>query len=227
MLTEPPLVEARGIGRRAAGGGEWLIHDIDFRILAGDWLALVGPTGSGKTLLLRALALLDPLDAGKIYFQRERVTGPEIPAYRSRVIYLHQRPALPEGTVDEILRQPWGLRVHHAGHYDRERVLELLSWLKRGEAFLRKEQRTLSGGESQLVALLRAIQLDPRVLLLDEATAALDGDTAAAVESLVCRWRDETSNKRATLWVTHAPRQAGRVASQVLRFEAGRLVREP
>lgn len=214
-------LEAIGIERKA--GGSCLLNQISLSVHGGDRLALVGPTGSGKTLLLRSLAMLDPVDAGEIRWQGKRVPGNEIPEFRSRVIYLHQRPALVEGTVEDNLRQPFSLQVHKKKPFRRERIVELLESLGRDESFLSKQQSDLSGGEAQLTALLRAIQLDPRILLLDEPTAALDSKATDMVETLVGQWLDEQPARRATAWVTHDREQARRISPTVLQIHDGKL----
>jgi putative ABC transport system ATP-binding protein len=219
------LLEARGIGRRLPGGQGWLLQDIWLEVRAGERWALVGPSGSGKTLLLRSLALLDPLDAGDIFWQGQSVSAPAIPDFRRQVIYLHQRPALFEGTVEDNLRQPFALGANRDRRFDRERVLERLADLGRDAFFLARVQRDLSGGEAQMVALLRAIQLDPAILLLDEPTAALDPESARAIESLVRHWLEEAPEKRALVWISHDLAQAGRVADRQLVMRHGRLER--
>ena len=99
-----------------------------------------GPSGAGKTVLLRALALLDPLDSGTILWQGRAECGEGVPRYRKRVIYLHQRPALFEGTVEDNLRLPFGLRVIEIGIRP-EAALELLAVLGRDDEFLSKPSR--------------------------------------------------------------------------------------
>ena len=107
---------------------------------AGDRLGIVGPSGAGKTVLLRSLALLDPLDAGEIRWRGRSVRGDAVPVYRSLAIYLHQRPALFEGTVEDNLRYPFSLTVHRMGPFDRGRAVELLTLLGRDAAFLAKSR---------------------------------------------------------------------------------------
>jgi putative ABC transport system ATP-binding protein len=219
-------VEARGVGRRVPGKVEWLLHDISLTISGGDRIALMGPAGSGKTLLLRALAQLDPVDAGEVLWRGESLVPTAIPAYRSQVAYLHQRSALLSGTVEDNLKWPFMLRVFHARQFDRERILRLLDVVGRDASFLEKSGRDLSGGERQIVALLRQVQLDPAGLLLDEPTAALDSDTRNAVESLVDSWQRQLPHERALLWVTHDAGQAARIAERVLTMRDGRLIKE-
>jgi putative ABC transport system ATP-binding protein len=219
----PAAVAARGIGRRDPNGQNWLIRDVSFAVNLGQRLALLGPTGAGKTVLLRALALLDPVDAGSVVWQGRAVAGDAVPCFRKQVVYVHQRPALFDGSVEDNLRHPFTLKAHRGSRFDRERVLELLDGLGRGAAFLGSSSRDLSGGEAQLVALVRAVQLDPAVLLLDEPTASLDQVTAKAVEGLLDRWFAAAAGRRALVWVSHNPDQARRVASEWLTMRSGRL----
>lgn len=200
-----------------------MLCDASLELHAGDRLAIVGPTGSGKTLLLRALAWLDPLERGSVSWHGAEMHGDKVPRFRSRVIYLHQRPALADGTVEVFLKQPFALGVHRRQRFDSQWHCKRLASLGRDESFLKKQQRDLSGGEAQLVALLRAMQLDPEVLLLDEPTSALDAQSTQAVERLVAAWFEEAVGQRATVWVTHDAQQAERIASRVLSMDAGVL----
>lgn len=220
------LLEARGIGRRKAGGREWLLREINLNVRSQDRLALMGPSGGGKTLLLRALAMLDPLDDGQICWRGRAVRPAEVPDYRRQVMYLHQRPALFEGSVRENLRKPFTLRSHRTSQFDEARITSWLAELGRDAAFLDSSVRDLSGGEAQLVALLRALQLDPAVLLLDEPTAALDPEATRCIERLVARWHAEAPTSRAFVWVCHNVPQAQRMAERTLLLEGGTLVEE-
>lgn len=216
------LLQAEHIGRHHPDGQDWLLDDVSIGIEAGSRIVMTGPSGGGKTLLLRALAYLDPIDQGMVRYHGKGVRHEVVPRYRSEVIYLHQRAALIEDTVEVALRKPYGLKVHRHRSFDRDRALRLLVSLGREDNFLDKKVAELSGGEIQITALVRALQLDPQVLLLDEPTAALDGPTAAAVERMVSAWLDE-DDQRAMIWVSHNETQAGRVGRTAIRMEAGRL----
>ena len=126
-----------------------------------------------------------------------------------------------EDTVEGACK-PLALKVHRNRKFERERAIELLAALGRDAAFLEKKVADLSGGEIQISALVRAIQLDPTILLLDEPTAALDSTTASAVEQLIDRWLTENSD-RAMIWVSHNEDQARHVGRRAIRIEAGRL----
>ena len=223
---ETSALIARDLGRRSAADGRWLLQHVNFTVSDGDRIAIVGASGSGKTLLLRALAMLDAVATGEIYWRGEPVAANATPAFRRHVIYLHQRAPLLEGTVEANLRQPFSWKAHADKRYLRERVVAWLAGLGRDAAFLSKQTRDLSGGEAQISALLRAIQLDPNILLLDEPTAALDHNATEAVERLVHDWQSEAPERRATVWVSHDTAQAGRVACRSVRVHDGCLKTE-
>jgi putative ABC transport system ATP-binding protein len=216
------LLEARQL-RRRLGVDHWLLHDLSLQLGSGDRLALRGPSGAGKTLLLRALAKLDRVDDGEICFRGQSVPAARTPQFRREVIYLHQRAALLEDRVEAALQRPFLLAAHRHRRYQPQRIVQWLERLGRDAAFLGKSGAELSGGEIQLTALLRALQLDPAVLLLDEPTAALDGATAAVVEQMLIEWVDDEPAGRALLWVTHDVQQAGRVGRRTLHIQQGRL----
>ena len=226
-MTTDPLLDARRLGRRHPDGRQWLLEDISLTVRAGERIALVGPSGSGKTLTLRALVLLDPLDSGEIRWQGQVVRRERIPAFRAQAIYLHQRPAFARDTVEAALIRPFVLGTHRGRRFDRDRVVDHLGHLGRDASFLEKRIRGLSGGELQITALLRAVQLDPALLLLDEPTAALDTDTVARTEQMITGWVDEAPDRRAFIWVGHDQTQARRVTQRSFAIDAGRLTDGP
>lgn len=220
------LLAAEELGRFAPEVNRWLLDGVSIEVRAGERLVIVGPSGSGKTLLLRALAYLDPWDRGTLLWKGSELTRKNVPQFRSQTIYLHQRPALQEGTVLENLQFPFSLSVHQPRQFAATRVEYWLESLQRPHEFLAKQSRDLSGGEAQLVALLRALQLDPAIILLDEPTASLDPEMAEAVESCVVRWHHENSAQRAVVWVSHNREQAERMADRRVVMDAGRIVEE-
>lgn len=216
------LLEGRAIGRRVEGGG-WLLEDVSLAVAPGERVAVVGPSGAGKSLLLRALARLDPLQAGEVLWRGLPVEPDAVPEFRAHAVYLHQRAVLYEGTVEANLRVPFDLEIHAGRAWDREGAAKRLASLGRDPGFLAKPARDLSGGEAQIVAFLRAIQLEPDALLLDEPTAALDADAVRSIEDLVRSWH-AAEGGRAFVWVGHDREQARRMADREVRLAAGRLV---
>jgi UDP-glucose/iron transport system ATP-binding protein len=224
-MNEPPtpMLEVRGLSRRDGAGGSWLLRDVSLSLRAGDRLGLVGPSGAGKTVLLRALARLDPVTDGEVLWLGEAVHGQRVPEFRAQVMYLLQRPIFSEGSVEANLQLPFALKQHRGKQYDRARIAGWLGALDRDESFLAKNIHDLSGGESQLAGLLRAMQLEPQILLLDEPTAALDRHTATRIEQLVVAWLTAQPHERAYVWVSHDTHQTERMGETILRISGGRI----
>jgi len=222
-MTAPPLLEARGIVRCDVRTGATLLAATDFSLAQDERVVITGPSGSGKSVLLRSLALLDALDGGQLLWRGERVERRAIPHYRRNVAYVRQRPALVDGTVEDNLRYPYSLQAYRDVSFDRQRAAQLARTAGRGEGFLEKRASELSGGEAQVTALIRVLQLEPEVLLLDEPTASLDPDAVRAIETLVDDWFGIDHATRACIWVTHDPGQAVRVGQRQLTMRSGRL----
>jgi putative ABC transport system ATP-binding protein len=222
-MTDVPLVEADGIARRDPLRGQTLLHPAHFALHAGDRVAITGPSGSGKSVFLRALALLDPLDAGRMLWQGAPIARTAIPRYRRDVAYIRQRPALLDGSVEDNLRYPYSLKTYADVRFDRERAAALAQQAGRGDAFLDQRASDLSGGEAQIAALIRVLQLAPAVLLLDEPTASLDAQSSQAIEGLVDAWFAADPQAHACVWVSHDPAQAERMSRRHLTMRAGVL----
>ncbi|WP_206998279.1 ABC transporter ATP-binding protein [Trinickia mobilis] len=222
-MTPSALVEAHGIVRRDPQRGQTLLTPTDCALRAGERIAINGPSGSGKSVFLRALALLDPLAAGYVAWHGRRIERAAIPRYRRSVAYIRQRPAMLDGTVEDNLRYPYTLAAYRDVHFDRERAATLATQAGRAADFLDKQASELSGGEAQIAALIRVLQLEPEVLLLDEPTASLDPQASLEIERLVTRWFEAARDMRAYLWVSHDPAQAERMSERSLSMRAGTL----
>ena len=214
-----PLLAARSLGRRTASG-QWLLHNLNFTLAAGERCGLVGPSGSGKTTLLRALCRLDAIDEGEVLWQGQPIAPRNIPAFRRQTVYLQQRATILPGTVQQNLALPFDWHSTPSGEaWSRQRAVELLQAAGLDEDFLPRDVQHLSGGERQLVAIVRALQLEPAVLLLDEPTTALDEDRALRVEQLLLQWCTERTT-RAFVWVTHDAAIRGRVCNRQIHLQA-------
>lgn len=210
------LLEAEQLGCSLEGRLLW--QQVSFRLKPGDRLGIAGPTGSGKTVLMRTLAGLTPLQEGRILLLGRKLSDWPMPDFRSHVVYLAQRPSLPEGTVQAALEAPFRFRVHRHQPFPGERLALYLEVLELEHDFLARRTDTLSGGESQLAAALRALLVSPRVLLLDEPTASLDAAAASRLEALVNHWRGD-ADRRAYLWTSHDGAQLQRMSDHILGLD--------
>ena len=208
-----------------------LINGATGKLLAGQVTVLTGASGSGKSVLLRVLAGLLPMSSGNVYLRRD--DGSTSSAYysihdtapiqwRTHVALLAQHPQLLEGSVLENLQMPYQLQAHQHRSFDIDWHIAQLKHLQRSADFLQQDAYHLSGGERQLVNTLRLLQLNPRVLLLDEPTAALDSDTSAQLVHLLTNWLQE-DKQRTLLWVTHDTQDIMPLADRHWQMQAGVL----
>lgn len=181
--------------------------------------ALVGPSGSGKSTVLRLLDRLADPDAGTVLYRGADVRDRDPLAHRREVGLVPQLPALLPGTVAENVAFAAGIAGTDP---DLEGVLRAAGL---APDFADRPAGELSVGEKQRAMLARALAGEPRVLLLDEPTAALDASARDVVEEAIAG----LSLARATsiVLVTHDPAQAERLAETVLRIEDGRAVAGP
>lgn len=218
------LIEACALSRQGQNGVTALLHPVNFTLNGGDRVAITGSSGSGKSVFLRTLALLDAPGSGEVLWHDQPVVAAQIPGYRSRVCYIAQRPSLMDGSVEDNLRFPYSLDVFKQQKFDAKKVKDLLRQAGKPESFLLKAADDLSGGEAQVVALIRTLQLDPEVILLDEPTAALDPQSSRDVEVLVNTWfTNVPAQTRAYIWVSHDLDQAQRMSNIRLEMHAGVL----
>ncbi|KAJ2549948.1 hypothetical protein EV175_004252, partial [Coemansia sp. RSA 1933] len=190
-----------------------LFYDIGFTLHAGEVLAVRGPSGVGKTTVLRCIAQLTAFEAGVCALQTDKgLRTPQelgIPQWRADVMYVPQRPAQMAGTpldfVDMV--NSFGVQAKR-DHYDPVEIAE--DWGIAPELW-EKKWPELSGGEQQRIALAVALSCDPKVLLLDEPTSALDPESTLLVE--------ETLTSRTCVWITHDDNQAKRIATNILELQ--------
>ncbi|WP_042382969.1 amino acid ABC transporter ATP-binding protein [Streptacidiphilus melanogenes] len=199
---------------RKAFGEQVILDDVSLSVPEHSVTVLIGASGSGKSTLLRCANLLEEIDDGAIWLDGEDVTDPRVDAdsVRRRIGVVFQAynlfPHL--NVLDNITLGP--RRVHGVPRAEAERrAMELLDRL--GLAAKAKEYPDrLSGGQQQRVALVRAIVSEPRVLLLDEITAALDPELVTEVLAVV---RDLKEQGRTMVLATHEMAFARDVADQV------------
>lgn len=219
--TSAPILEARNLGWFLDDQHRWLWRQIDLAIHSDDRMSLAGPSGAGKSMFLRGLAFLSPVAEGMVLWNGMALAPHDVPEFRSRVCYVPQRAMLVEGTVRDNLALPYQFKSHAHQVRDESIWRDWLQDLGREVSFLDRRSDELSGGETQIVALLRVLQFRPEILLLDEPTSAMDPKSAEAVESLMVNQCNETGT--AYLWITHDERQAVRVGKTQLEIREGEM----
>lgn len=204
-----PLLKVRGI---SLNKGKSILKNISLEVGRGEILTVLGPSGAGKTSLLRCLNRLETIDGGEIFLDGKDTRTIEIPELRRRMGMVFQTPALSPGSVKENIRIGPKLRKVELSC---EECLSLLGKVGLGSNFLNRQVETLSVGEQQRVSLAQVLANRPSVLLMDEPTSALDPTAVLTIENLIKTIHRDL--KTATLLVTHN-------VDQALRFDAQTLV---
>lgn len=198
-----------------AVGGKTLVDGISLDLTPGLRSVVMGPNGAGKSLFLRLVAGLLQPTGGSITFGG-RPAG-EAALRRTAVVF--QRPVVLRRSVAANLKH--ALATYGVPRRERARRIEELLALGQLEALADRPARVLSGGEQQRLSMVRALAAEPEMLLLDEATASLDPQATAAIETLV----GEAAAKGVKIvMVTHDRGQALRLADEVLFLHRGQVV---
>jgi putative ABC transport system ATP-binding protein len=215
--NQPVVLRVEKLGRGVST--KVLVADATFEVRRGEMLAIVGPSGSGKSSLLRLLNRLDEPTSGTVYLDATDYRQIAPRELRRRVGMVTQRAFLFPGTVAENLR--FGPRQRGESLTD-SRIEELLAGVGLA-GYGSRDVANLSGGEAQRVSLARTLANAPEVLLLDEPTSALDDDSKREVEKIILEIGREQGIP--SVLVTHDVAQAARLAQRALILESGRVIR--
>ena len=213
----PVVLRVEGLGRSVPT--KVLVANASFEVRKGEILAIVGPSGSGKSSLLRLLNRLDEPTSGTVYLDGidyRQIAPREL---RRRVGMVTQRAFLFPGTVGENLRFGPRQRGEDLVESHGEELLAGVGLAGYGS----RDVANLSGGEGQRVSFARTLANSPEVLLLDEPTSALDDDSKHEVETIIQKIGRDRGIPG--VLVTHDVAQAARLAQRALILEAGRIIR--
>jgi putative ABC transport system ATP-binding protein len=215
--TADPVLRTEHLGRVV--NDKVLVEDATFEVRTGDVLAIVGPSGSGKSSLLRLLNRLDEPTSGTVYVNAidYREIAPR--DLRQKLGLVNQRPYLFPGTVEQNLQFGPQQRGESLSPDSVEQLLARVGL----KGYASRNVANLSGGEAQRISVARTLANSPLVLLLDEPTSALDDASKLGIESTI---QNIVRDQRLTcVLVTHDTAQAARLAERALLLEAGRIVR--
>ncbi len=201
-----------------------ILREVSLSARSGEITAIVGPSGGGKSSLIRLINRLDDPTTGKILLDGEDIQRLDPLMLRRRVAMVLQKPFMFDGTVLANLQRPFLYRQEPLPGTGSEELRHAMELARVSSDLIERDARTLSLGEQQRVSLARALITRPQVLLLDEPTSALDRPTAdrlAATFHDICR-----SQQITVILVTHDLRLAGRIADYLIYLEGGRILEE-
>ncbi|MBI3857673.1 MAG: ABC transporter ATP-binding protein [Planctomycetes bacterium] len=221
--SAPPAngaIEVRGLTYSHPGSAAPAIRDLSFSLSPGQQVALMGPTGSGKSTLVDLLTRMIEPPPGTIFFGGQEITTLDLSEFRRRLAVAPQEAFLFSGTVGENIAIGSGDRVRIEGAAAIAQVGDE-GFSRALETVVGEKGSALSGGQRQRVALARAFSRGAPVLILDDACSALDGETEEKVFQQLAR----RAGNSILLFVTHRVRRASE-ADRILVLEAGALVEE-
>jgi peptide/nickel transport system ATP-binding protein len=237
-MATAPILQVRGLtlsyaARRLFGATRVeviALQDISLELHEGKTLALVGPSGSGKSSLARCLVRLQDPSSGEILYQGKNVLEMNRKALKSarrniQLIFQDSASALnPRLNIEEILAEP--LAIHRVCANSAEmavRIRGLMDQVDLPHKWLARRPLELSGGQRQRVAIARSLALQPKILVLDEALSSLDLSTQGQIGNLLLDLQSQRS--MAYLWITHDLRVASLVADEIAVMNGGRITR--
>ena len=206
---------------RLTRGENLVLRDISLDVAVGELLVVIGPSGSGKSSLLRCINRLNDIDSGAILLDGQSIYDLPVTALRRKVGLMFQKTAAFEGSLAQNIA--FGAALH-GQTLSRQRILELMNLVSLEAELLDTSAHALSGGQEQRLGIARALALKPSLMLLDEPTSALDPIATHHVEESLLKLRQQTG--LTMIWVSHSIEQARRIGSRVLLLDQGRILRE-
>ena len=200
-----------------------VLNGINFELQEGECVAIIGPSGSGKSTFLRCINHLEEPTGGEIYYNDTLITKKNINKFRQEVGMVFQHFNLINNltVLENLTLAPVELGLLSK----KEAEAKAIRYLRRIDLGRKKDAypASLSGGQKQRIAIIRALMLDPKVLLFDEPTSALDPEMIGEVLSLI---REVIKDGMTAIVVTHEINFAEEVASRIVFIDKGKIIEE-
>lgn len=204
--------------------GKEILKGINLKIEKGEKVIIIGPSGSGKSTLLRCLNLLETIDSGEIIFEKKKIDKTvNIDEYRQKIGMVFQQFNLFNNmnVKDNIMLAPINLKMKtkEEAEKDAKKLLKRINLSGKSKKF----PNQLSGGEKQRVAIIRALAMNPEIMLFDEPTSALDPEMVGEVLNLMKEVADENMTM---VIVTHEMDFAKEIGSRIIFMDNGKIVEQ-
>ncbi len=222
-MTDTVLIETRNLTK--SFGGLQVLKGVDLQVHQGEAIAVIGPSGGGKSTFLRCLNLLEEPDGGDVIFEGQKINrkGTDVDRYRQKMGMVFQHfNVFPHMTVQQnVTLAPVLLKKKTQAEADEQalRLLDRIGLLDKKDEYPRK----LSGGQKQRLAIVRALAMEPDVMLFDEPTSALDPEMVGEVLSVI---RALVQAGMTTVIVTHEMGFAREVSDRILFMADGVIVEQ-
>ena len=222
-MTDTVLIETRNLTK--SFGGLQVLKGVDLQVHQGEAIAVIGPSGGGKSTFLRCLNLLEQPDGGDVIFEGQKINqkGTDVDLYRQKMGMVFQHfNVFPHMTVQQnVTLAPVLLKKKTQAEADEQalRLLDRIGLLDKKDEYPRK----LSGGQKQRLAIVRALAMEPDVMLFDEPTSALDPEMVGEVLSVI---RALVKGGMTTVIVTHEMGFAREVSDRILFMSDGVIVEQ-
>ena len=221
LLERINLISVRGL--RKSFDDNKVLNGIDFDLYEGENVVVLGPSGSGKSTFLRCINRLEEPSSGKISFKDVLIDDKNIQAMRAKIGMVFQHFNLINNltVMENLTLAPVTLKKFSPDEAERKarKLLRHIGLVEKADSF----PASLSGGQKQRVAIVRALMMEPSVLLFDEPTSALDPESIGDVLSLI---HEVVDDGMTTIIVTHEMNFAREIASRIVFIDKGRIIEE-